>query len=231
MGRARALSDETWLSVGGGCVSVTAPAKTRPRPNPSFRIPFALGPSFWRAGARAELSIAELVRANEAALRSQGEADAHVGRVLDVMFASVDRGLARSGPLPGGLKVMRRAKAIHDRLTEAANRNFHPAHEIMDFVSVYAMAVNEENAAGGRVVTAPTDGAAGVIPAVLRYYRDHCEGATQAGLRDFLMTATAVGALFKMNRRFRARRSAAGRSRGRFVDGGRGSMRRARGGE
>ena len=94
---------------------------------------------------------------------------------------------------------MRRAKAIHDRLTEAAHRNFHPAHEIMDFVSVYAMAVNEENAAGGRVVTAPTNGAAGVIPAVLRYYRDHCEGATQAGLSDFLMTATAIGALFKLN--------------------------------
>ena len=113
---------------------------------------------------------------------SKARRDAHVERVLDVMFACVDRGLARSGPLPGGLKVMRRAKAIHDRLTEASHRNFHPAHEIMDFVSVYAMAVNEENAAGGRVVTAPTNGAAGVIPAVLRYYRDHCEGATQAGL-------------------------------------------------
>ena len=115
------------------------------------------------------------------------------------MFACIERGLAHSGPLPGGLKVMRRAKAIHDRLTDASKRNFHPAHEIMDFVSVYAMAVNEENAAGGRVVTAPTNGAAGVIPAVLRYYRDHCEGATQAGLSDFLMTATAIGALFKMN--------------------------------
>ena len=121
------------------------------------------------------------MRANEAALRSRGEADAHAERVLEVMFACVDRGLTQSGPLPGGLKVMRRAKAIHDRLTEAAHRNFHPAHEIMDFVGVYAMAVNEENAAGGRVVTAPTNGAAGVIPAVLRYYRDHCEGATRGG--------------------------------------------------
>ena len=115
------------------------------------------------------------------------------------MFASVDRGLTQSGPLPGGLKVMRRAKAIHDRLVDASRRNFHPAHEIMDFVSVYAMAVNEENAAGGRVVTAPTNGAAGVIPAVLRYYRDHCEGANGKGMADFLMTATAIGALFKLN--------------------------------
>ena len=139
------------------------------------------------------------MRSNEAALRSEGEADAHAKRVLDVMFASVDRGLAHSGPLPGGLKVMRRAKAIHDRLTEASKRNFHPAHEIMDFVSVYAMAVNEENAAGGRVVTAPTNGAAGVIPAVLRYYRDHCEGANQAGMPRLPLTATAIGALFKLN--------------------------------
>jgi len=116
-----------------------------------------------------------------------------------VMLACVDRGLAQSGQLPGGLKVTRRAKAIHDRLTEALKCNFHPPHEIMDFVSVYAMAVNEENAAGGRVVTAPTNGAAGVIPAVLRYYRDHCAGATRAAMADFLMTATAIGALFKLN--------------------------------
>ncbi len=82
---------------------------------------------------------------------------------------------------------------------EAAQRNFHPPHEIMDFVSVYAMAVNEENAAGGRVVTAPTNGAAGVVPAVLRYYRDHCAGANGRGMADFLFTATAIGALFKLN--------------------------------
>ena len=115
------------------------------------------------------------------------------------MFACIERGLARSGPLPGGLKVMRRAKGIYDRLLEAQRLNARPAHEIMDFVSVYAIAVNEENAAGGKVVTAPTNGAAGVIPATLRYYRDHCAGATRAGLEDFLLTAAAIGALFKLN--------------------------------
>jgi L-serine dehydratase len=193
------LSDETWLSVGGGFIIRDGAGEDVSSGKPQLPYPFRSGAELLARGREAKLSIAELMWANEAALRSQGEAGAHVGRVLDVMFACVGRGLARSGPLPGGLKVMRRAKAIHDRLTEAAHRNFHPAHEIMDFVSVYAMAVNEENAAGGRVVTAPTNGAAGVIPAVLRYYRDHCEGATQAGLRDFLMTATAVGALFKMN--------------------------------
>ena len=198
-GEGRALADETWLSVGGGFIIRDGGDKDLSAPEPQLPYPFRSGGELLARGREAKLSIAELMRANEAALRSEGEADAHAERILDVMFASVDRGLTQSGPLPGGLKVMRRAKAIHDRLTEAAHRNFHPAHEIMDFVSVYAMAVNEENAAGGRVVTAPTNGAAGVIPAVLRYYRDHCEGANQAGLRDFLMTATAVGALFKMN--------------------------------
>jgi L-serine dehydratase len=198
-GQAGTLADETWLSVGGGFIIRDGGDIDRSRSEPQLPYPFRSGGELLARGREAKLSIAELMRANEAALRSEGEADAHAERILEVMFASVDRGLTQSGPLPGGLKVMRRAKAIHDRLTEAAHRNFHPAHEIMDFVSVYAMAVNEENAAGGRVVTAPTNGAAGVIPAVLRYYRDHCEGASQAGLRDFLMTATAIGALFKMN--------------------------------
>jgi L-serine dehydratase len=198
-GQGRALTDETWLSVGGGFIIRDGVERDASATEPQLPHPFRSGAELLARGRESDLSIAELMRANEAALRSEGEAQNHVERVLDVMFASVDRGLAQSGPLPGGLKVMRRAKAIYDRLTEAAHRNFHPAHEIMDFVSVYAMAVNEENAAGGRVVTAPTNGAAGVIPAVLRYYRDHCEGASQAGLSDFLMTATAIGALFKLN--------------------------------
>ena len=101
--------------------------------------------------------------------------------------------------MPGGLAVRRRAKAIHDKLIADAGRNARAAHEIMDYVAVYAMAVNEENAAGGRVVTAPTNGAAGVMPAVLRYYRDHCAGATPEGLRVMLLTAAAIGALFKLN--------------------------------
>ena len=195
----RALADETWLSVGGGFIIRDGAGDNASVAEPKLPYRFRSGAELLARGRESGLSIAELMRLNEAALRSEGEADAHAERVIDVMFASIDRGLTQSGPLPGGLKVMRRAKAIHDRLMEASKRNFHPAHEIMDFVSVYAMAVNEENAAGGRVVTAPTNGAAGVVPAVLRYYRDHCEGATQAGMADFLMTATAIGALFKLN--------------------------------
>ena len=195
----RAVADETWLSVGGGFIIRDGAGDDASAAEPQLPYPFRSGAELLARGREAKLSIAELMRANEAALKSQGEADAHVERVLDVMFACIDRGLAQSGPLPGGLKVMRRAKAIHDRLIEASRRNLHAAHEILDFVSVYAMAVNEENAAGGRVVTAPTNGAAGVVPATLRYYRDHCEGASRAGMADFLFTATAIGALFKLN--------------------------------
>ncbi|MBV8797210.1 MAG: L-serine ammonia-lyase [Hyphomicrobiales bacterium] len=193
-----ALADEIWLSVGGGFIIRDGAGADGSTPEPQVPYPFRSGAELLARGRESGLSIAELVRANEKAL-PQGNVDAHVERVIEVMLTCIDRGLSHSGPLPGGLKVMRRAKAIHDRLTEASKRNLHPPHEIMDFVSVYAMAVNEENAAGGRVVTAPTNGAAGVIPAVLRYYRDHCAGATEAGMADFLFTATAIGALFKLN--------------------------------
>ena len=195
----RALADETWLSIGGGFIIRDGAGPDASAGEARLPYPFRSGAELLARGRENGLSIAELMRANEAALRPESAVDAHVDRILDVMLACIDRGLAQSGPLPGGLKLMRRARAIHDRLMEAAQRNFHPPHEIMDFVSVYAMAVNEENAAGGRVVTAPTNGAAGVVPAVLRYYRDHCAGASQAGLSDFLMTATAIGALFKLN--------------------------------
>ena len=197
-GEGRALADETWLSVGGGFIIRDGANEHESAPEPRLPYPFRSGAELLARGRESGLSIAELMRANEKAL-PQGGADAHVEHVIEVMLACIDRGLAQSGPLPGGLKVMRRAKAIHDRLIEASKRNFHAAHEIMDFVSVYAMAVNEENAAGGRVVTAPTNGAAGVVPAVLRYYRDHCEGANGRAMADFLLTATAIGALFKLN--------------------------------
>ncbi len=193
------LADETWLSVGGGFVIRDGAGDALPEGGTNVPYPFRSAADLLARGRESGLSIADLMRANEAALRPAEAVEAHVTRVVDAMFACLERGLERSGALPGGLKVTRRAKAIHDRLIEGARRNARPAHEIMDFVSVYAMAVNEENAAGGRVVTAPTNGAAGVIPSVLRYYRDHCEGATPKGMADFLMTATAIGALFKLN--------------------------------
>ena len=224
-----ALADETWLSIGGGFVVRDGAGEDASATDARLPHPFRSGAELLARGREAGLSIAGLVGANEAALKPPSEVDAHVARVLDVMFACVDRGLTQSGPLPGGLKVMRRAKAIHDRLIEASKRNFHPAHEIMDFVGVYAMAVNEENAAGGRVVTAPTNGAAGVIPAVMRYYRDHCEGATRAGLAEFLHDRDRDRLAVQAQRLdFGGRGRLPGRSRRRLVDGGRWALRRAR---
>ena len=193
------LADETWLSIGGGFVVRDGQEGGLGAAELNVPFPFRSGAELLARGRESGLSIAEMVRLNEAALTSAQATEAHVAKVLEAMFACMDRGLSRAGPLPGGLQVERRAKGIHERLMASKLRNARPAHEIMDFVSVYAMAVNEENAAGGRVVTAPTNGAAGVIPAVLRYYRDHCEGATRAGLADFILTATAVGGLFKLN--------------------------------
>ena len=112
-------------------------------------------------------------------------------------MACMDRGLSTEGVLPGGLRVRRRAAVIHARLV-AGRRNHKLPHEIMDHVSTFAMAVNEENAAGGRMVTAPTNGAAGVIPAVLRYYRDFCDGDV-AATRTLLLTASLIGDLVKRN--------------------------------
>ena len=194
-----ALADETWLSIGGGFIQKEGDGDGAGGVEPDVPFPFRSGAELLARGRESGLSIAGIVRANELALRPAGAVEAHEARVLDAMFGCIERGLARSGPLPGGLHVERRAQAIYQRLMARRTLNARPAHEIMDFISVYAMAVNEENAAGGRVVTAPTNGAAGVVPAVLRYYRDHCEGATEAGLSDFLLTATAIGGLFKLN--------------------------------
>ena len=191
------VAGETWLSVGGGFI-VREGDELAASGGPTYPLPFRDAADLLRVAAAHQLSIAELMRRNEVAASDAPKVEARLDAILDAMLACLERGLARDGQLPGGLKVNRRAKAIFARLNADVGRNARRAHEIMDFVSVYGMAVNEENAAGGRVVTAPTNGAAGVIPAVLRYYRDHCEG-TRAQMRCFLLTAGAIGALFKLN--------------------------------
>jgi len=193
------LRDETWCSVGGGFILREDEAAGAGAATVAYPFPFRSSADLLAVARAGGVTIAQAMRANEAALRPPAEVAAHIELVLEAMLACVERGLAIDGQLPGGLKVKRRARAIHQRLIANATKNARAAHEILDFVSVYAIAVNEENAAGGRVVTAPTNGAAGVIPAVLRYYRDHCLEATQEGLRTFILTATAIGALFKMN--------------------------------
>ena len=193
------LKEETWLSIGGGFIVRNGEAAAGQGGELAHPHPFRDAADLLLRAGEAGLTVAELVRENETSYLAEAAVEARLDAVIEAMFASIDRGLAREGSLPGGLKVGRRAKAIFDRLTQNARRNAHAAHEIMDYVAVYAMAVNEENAAGGRIVTAPTNGAAGVIPAVMRYYRDHCSEASADGLRTFVLTAAAIGALFKMN--------------------------------
>jgi len=193
------LSEETWCSIGGGFILREDAADLQGAAAVSYPYPFRNAADLIARGRESGLSIAAMMRANEEALRPLAEVDAHVDLVIAAMFACIDRGLAVDGELPGGLRVKRRAKGIYEKLKANASLNLRAAHEIMDFVSVYAMAVNEENAAGGRVVTAPTNGAAGVIPSVLCYYRDHCLDASAEGLSGFILTAAAIGALFKMN--------------------------------
>ena len=193
------VAEERWLSIGGGFIQREDEEAAVVASEVAAPYPFANAAELVKRAAGTGMTIAELMRANERAASGAVNLDPRLDAILAAMLGAIDRGLEREGPLPGGLAVPRRAKAIHDKLIADAGRNARAAHEIMDYVAAYAMAVNEENAAGGRVVTAPTNGAAGVLPAVLRYYRDHCAGATPEGLRVMLLTAAAVGALFKMN--------------------------------
>lgn len=191
------LYEERWCSIGGGFV-VPEEEVGKPAPPAAIAVPYPFrnARELLALAEGAGLTIAALVMANEEALRPRAAIEAHLDRIDEVMMTCVDRGIATDGILPGGLSVKRRARSIRDRLYA---RNEPTPHEIMDWVSLYAIAVNEENAAGGRVVTAPTNGAAGVVPATLRYFRDHCPGAGREGIHTFLLTATAIGALFKMN--------------------------------
>jgi L-serine dehydratase len=149
------------------------------------------------------LSIAQLVRANERVLARHGSSDADIDtallRIWQVMQACVQRGCRTEGVLPGGFKVQRRAPELHRALTSNPEAALRDPLQVLDWVNLYALAVNEENAAGGRVVTAPTNGAAGIVPAVLHYYARFVPGANDSGVVDFLLTAAAIGMLYKEN--------------------------------
>ncbi|WP_070154875.1 L-serine ammonia-lyase [Sphingobium phenoxybenzoativorans] len=196
LGDGREISRD-YFSVGGGAV-LAGEAMGSDGPighNIVQPFPFSSAAEMLAQGEETGLSIATLVMRNEAAWRTRAETEAFLDRVADAMSASIDRGLRQEGILPGGLKVRRRAKAIHARL-RAGQEGMQPA-AVFEWVSLFALAVNEENAAGGRVVTAPTNGAAGVIPAVLAYYRKFVPGADREGERTILLTAAAIGFLYK----------------------------------
>ena len=149
--------------------------------------------------ARSGLSIADMKRANEEIFLSRDELDAGLDRIWAAMLGCIERGLSQEGIMPGGLKVRRRARQLHDKLQSDWQRNRPNPLLANDWLSIYAMAVNEENAAGGRVVTAPTNGAAGVVPAVLRYWLHFHPEADDSSIRDFLLTAAGVGGIIKTN--------------------------------
>ncbi|GAA4669390.1 hypothetical protein GCM10023214_74830 [Amycolatopsis dongchuanensis] len=155
--------------------------------------PFTTGGELLALCREEGVPVSEIMLRNELAWRSREEIEAGLLRIWDVMRECVRNGLEHDGVLPGGLKVRRRAKSLHAKLLSEPEDSL----SAMDWVGLYALAVNEENASGGRVVTAPTNGAAGIIPAVLHYYRRFVQGASDAGVVRFLLTAGAIGVILK----------------------------------
>jgi L-serine dehydratase len=192
------LANRTYFSVGGGFVvneGATEVASATPRA--AVPHPFDTGAELLKRCRDTGLSIGTLMRENERTWRSDAEIDARLLAIWHAMEACVRRGCEREGILPGGLKVKRRAASLFRKLRVDA-RDTDPL-VVMDWVSLFALAVNEENAAGGRVVTAPTNGAAGIVPAVLHYYRRFVPGADDEGTMRFLLTAGAIAILYKKN--------------------------------
>lgn len=195
------MLQQVFYSIGGGFVMTeeelaAGRATDEGEPVP---FPFKSAAEMLKMSRDSSKSIAEMKRANEISRGGAINLTKGTERLWQVMNDCIDRGLMSEGILPGGLMVKRRAKGIHDALMSERGKNLTAPHTINDWMSVYAMAVNEENAAGGQVVTAPTNGAAGVLPATLRYYLDHVPGASVTHVEDFLLTAAAIGGLVKFN--------------------------------
>ena len=195
------LATRDYYSVGGGFVvnqdeaaQDRIVADTTPLP-----YPFSSGDELLAQAREHNLSIARLMLANELSWRSEDEVFAGLREIWAAMQSCVARGIREQGTLPGGLHVPRRAPALHQELASRPEAAMRDPLTVLDWVNLYALAVNEENAAGGRVVTAPTNGAAGIIPAVLHYYDRFCPGSSEQGVFDFLLTAAAVGILYKEN--------------------------------
>lgn len=195
------LLERTYYSVGGGFV-VNHDDAGQPQLGPDMRQlphPFRTGEELLQQCRASGLGIAQLMWRNELAWRSDEELRSGLRRIWNAMQACVRRGIATEGTLPGGFKVRRRAADLHRGLTAHPEAALRDPLQVMDWVNLYALAVNEENASGGRVVTAPTNGAAGIVPAVLHYYHRFVPGANEQGVFDFLLTAAAIAILYKEN--------------------------------
>jgi L-serine dehydratase len=192
------LRSATFFSIGGGFIVADAegagniPVMT----TATLPFPFRSAAELLELAAKENLAIWQVILANECTRRSEAEVRAGILHIWQVMEGCIDRGMTTEGILPGGLQVRRRAPRLAQKLRERGSVD--PLAPL-DWVTVYAMAVNEENAAGGRVVTAPTNGAAGVIPAVGRYYKNFASGADEDGILRYFLTSAAIGVLYKEN--------------------------------
>ena len=193
-----------YFSIGGGFVVDAAGERVLNGSAPgnatsTAPYPFTSGAQLLAQCQTSGLGIAQIMRANEAQWRSPDEVQTQLRAIWHTMAGAVRRGCATGGTLPGPMRIRRRAAELQRSLSSNPEAALRDPLSMLDWVNLYAMAVNEENAAGGRVVTAPTNGAAGVIPAVLHYYINFVPGANEAGIFDFLLTAGAIGSIYKLN--------------------------------
>lgn len=200
----RLLIKRIYYSIGGGFVVTdteleSLKANKEPEVQKDVPYPFANADQMLEMAASSGLSIAQMKRANEEKVSGADALNNELGQIWNAMNSCIERGLKRKGIMPGGLNVERRAAKIYNQLQDEWKQNKVNPMLANDWLSVYAMAVNEENASGGRVVTAPTNGAAGVIPAVIAYMKDFLEDIDEDAIHEFLLTAAAIGGLIKSN--------------------------------
>ncbi len=194
--------EQSYFSVGGGFVLTDDEfdaGETNRIAGPDVPLPFRSAAELLALTEKHDMSIAEIAFANECTLDNPAAVRARLLRIWRAMNGCIDAGLSHEGALPGGLNVRRRAKSIYESLMAERGRNVLTPHIVNDWISAYAMAVNEQNAAGAQVVTAPTNGAAGVIPGTFRYYLDHVSGSDESDSIDYLLTAGTIGAIIKTN--------------------------------
>jgi L-serine dehydratase len=195
------ISERVYYSIGGGFVVTEGAAGEDRLVEDTTEVPhpFHSGADLLHLSKTTGKDIWQLMLENETVWRSEAEVRERLLRIWDAMQRCVERGYQHEGVLPGGLKVPRRAPQLFRELSSRPEDALKDPLTVLDWVNLYALAVNEENAAGGRVVTAPTNGAAGIVPAVLHYYRKFTPGANEEGVLRFLLTAAAIGILYTEN--------------------------------
>lgn len=193
------LMKKEYYSIGGGFVMNCDGMRVNTTPDIQIPYPFNSGDELLQICTDNNLSIAQLMMENEKAYQDEATVREKILHIWHVMQECVTRGRSKQGVLPGGYSLRRRAFKLYESLRERPEESLRDPLSMLDWVNLYAMSVNEENASGGRVVTAPTNGAAGVIPAVLHYYERFIPTSNQQGIIDFLLTAAAIGILYKEN--------------------------------